>query len=303
MYVADMHCDTAAGLLRGGSLINRYNFSSVFPQLQFAAVFTSAKKMKREERFKYTVELAKKIECERSSLGLELVTDRKSLSCAVSNNRSAVLLSIEGGGGLLADSPELDKLYDLGLRVFGPIWDTNEFGTSSYDTVDEGLKDDGVQMIKKCNEMGIIVDISHASDRSFWDIAEISDKPFVATHSNFRDVANNLRNLTRDMAMEIAERGGVVGLSLYPPHLSGCCRAHFSDIFRQVDYALENFGEDILAFGFDIDGTDGEYPIGITEEESIHDTVIRALLSRYERRIVEKICGANILAFLERVFG
>lgn len=295
MYVADMHCDTAAELLRGGSFVNKYNFSVKYPHLQFAAIFTSAKRAGREDRLGYTCLLADKINEEGKRLGLSLVTDGKSLRECVLRGESGVLLSIEGGGGLLADSEELFKLYSRGVRVIGPIWDTNELGSSCSDLSDNGLTEYGKNFIKKLNEMQIIVDVSHASDRSFWQILEICDSNVVATHSCFRDVANHPRNLTRDMARAIFERCGVVGLSLYPPHLSGNDEASFSDVFRQIDYALENFGDGLLGFGFDIDGTDGKYPNGISESRSIHDTVIERLLVRYGTVVTERLCGGNVI--------
>ena len=295
MYVADMHCDTAAELLRGGSLVNRYNFSEKYPQLQIAAIFSSAKGKSREERLGYSCRLTEKINEECARLGLPLVTDKKSLCECVGRGESLVILSIEGGGGLFADSEELTTLYERGVRVIGPIWDTNELGTSCSDNVDVGLTENGRKFIRKLDQMQIIIDISHASDRSFWEIAELSRKPFIATHSCFREVAEHPRNLTKDMANEISSRGGVVGLSLYPPHLSGKSFADFSDIFRQIDYAIENFGEKFLGFGFDIDGTDGEYPDGIDESGSIHDAVIDKLLSRYGKSITERLCGKNVI--------
>ena len=121
--------------------------------------------------------------------------------------------------------------------------------------------------------------------------------PVIATHSNFRDVADSRRNLTLDMAKRIAARGGVIGLNLYPSFVADK-DACIEDIFPHIDYALGKLGEDTLAFGFDIDGTDGKYPHGIDERESIHDRVIELLLSRYPERIVEKIAWRNAADFL-----
>jgi len=97
---------------------------------------------------------------------------------------------------------------------------------------------------------------------------------------------------------KIVARGGVIGLNLYPDFLSEG-EADTDDILRHVDFALENLGEDALGFGFDIDGTDGKYPRGITASHSIHEQVIDLLLSHYSYSTVEKIAGLNVLDFLK----
>ena len=91
-----------------------------------------------------------------------------------------------------------------------------------------------------------------------------------------------------------------MGLNLYPPFLSGEEEADFENIFRHIDYAIDTFGEDFLGFGFDIDGTGGEYPRGLDETESIHDKVVNRLLLQYGERITEKLAGGNVISFLER---
>lgn len=296
MIIADMHCDTSSNAFRGETFVNGYNFSQKFPQLQFAAMFDkSAKNSTPKERRDYA------IECERR---LTVVCEREGVTRVFSASdldvtERSVILSIEGGAGLFADSPELLELYARGLRVFGLAWDKNELAASAYDEDDTGLTKDGVKMVKRLSELGIIIDVSHLSDKSFYDVLNITDAPVIATHSNFRDVCAHSRNLTRDMAREIGARGGVVGLNLYPP-LIASGNARTEDIFRHIDYALSSFGEDLLGFGFDIDGTSGQYPEGLDERGSIHDRVTELIVSRYGERIASKICGCNVLSFLSR---
>ena len=137
------------------------------------------------------------------------------------------------------------------------------------------------------------------SDRAFYDTLDCTSYPVIATHSNFRDVCSSPRNLTLDMARHIVARGGVIGLNLYPRFLSDSGSADDSDILRHVDYALSHFGEDALTFGFDIDGTDGEYPLGYGENESIHDRVLELLIREYGNSVAEKIAGLNAIRFLK----
>ena len=153
-------------------------------------------------------------------------------------------------------------------------------------------------MVDILSAYGIIIDVSHLSDRSFYDVIERTAYPVIATHSNFRDVCASPRNLTLDMARRIASRGGIIGLNVYPAFLSDSGRADKSDIYRHVDYALDKLGEDVLCFGCDIDGVE-EYPDGFNENESIHDRLVDILLERYSQSVVEKIAGLNAINFFK----
>ena len=138
-------------------------------------------------------------------------------------------------------------------------WDSNELATSAWDREDRGLTDAGFAMVDRLSSSGIIIDVSHLSDRSFYDVIERTSYPVIATHSNFRDICASPRNLTLDMARKIANRGGVIGLNVYPAFLNDSGRADKNDIYKHVDYCLEKLGEDVMCFGCDIDGTDGVY--------------------------------------------
>ncbi|MBQ9071466.1 MAG: dipeptidase [Clostridia bacterium] len=300
MYVADMHCDSIMKVNADNGLVSEYNTSKKYPFLQFFAAFTPFNSRTLEIRRR---EVMKDFdiyayECER--LGLNKIEDVRSLCYATDNGLSSALFAIEGGGGLLADSDELFTLYKAGLRIMSFAWDTNELATGAYDECDEGLTREGVRMAKRCAELGITVDVSHLSDKSFYDLCENYPLPIIATHSNYRDVCSHKRNLTLDMAKIIVARGGVIGLNLYPDFLSsgGAC---IEDIIPHIDYHLEHFGDTGLGFGFDIDGTDGKYPKGIEQKASIHDRVIEMLLKHYPESTVRKIAGENVIDFLKGV--
>ena len=299
MYILDMHCDSIGTVTSEHGLINKYNFSREYGQLQFVASFIPAGNDSPEVRRRKLMHYLDVYIAESNRLRLVPVTTCHDLNFAMEFDKRASLISVEGGGGLFADSEELNILYRAGLRVLGLCWDTNELAASAWDKNDTGLTAEGVAMVKRCSELGIILDVSHLSDNSFYGMLETTAYPVVATHSNFRAVTDSPRNLTLDMARKIAARGGVIGLNLYPGFLSDGGRATKDDIIRHVDYALENLGEDVLAFGFDIDGTDGAYPEGITEDGSIHDQVIDLLLSRYSESVVEKIAYKNAVEFLK----
>ncbi len=300
MYVADMHSDSLLTVNADNGLISDYNTSKNHPFLQFFAAYTPFRGRSMEARKK---EVMKHLnvyayECER--LGLTKIEDVRGLYYATDNRLPAAMFTIEGGGGLLADSDELFTLYKAGLRIMSLAWDTNELASAANDENDGGLTDEGIRMARRCAELGITVDVSHLSDKSFYDLLKHYPLPIIATHSNFRDVCPHERNLTYGMAREIVARGGVIGLNLYPDFVKSE-GARIEDIIPHIEYHLERFGEDALAFGFDIDGTDGKYPLGISTNESIHDQVTDMLLKRYPLSLVEKIAGENVINFLKGV--
>lgn len=300
MYVADMHSDSLLTVNADTGLISEYNTSKKYPFLQFFASYTPAKGRTMDMRKKSVMNHLNvyAYECER--LGLVKIEDVRGLCYATDNALPSAMFTIEGGGGLLADSDELFTFYKAGLRVMSLAWDTNELASASSDENDEGLTDEGIRMAKRCAELGITVDVSHLSDKSFYDILKYYPLPIIATHSNFRDVCPHKRNLTYEMAREIVSRGGVIGLNLYPEFVKSE-NAKAEDIIPHIEYHLERFGEDSLAFGFDIDGTNGRYPSGFKTHTSIHDQALELLLSRYPTRLIEKIAGENVINFLKGV--
>ena len=300
MYIADMHCDSLSAVSGERGLVNQYNVSKKYPQLQFFAHFSPKKNdspVLRRKRLmhSYNVYLS---ECER--LRLVNAVSGRDLFFATEASKSSAMFTVEGGAGLFSDSPELDTLARGGLRVLGMAWDTNELSAGAWDENDTGLTDEGVKMVERCSELGIILDLSHLSDRAFYETFEISGLPHIATHSNFREVCNSKRNLTRDMAKLIAARGGVIGINLYPLFLRDDGVATVEDVLHHVDYALDLFGTDEnIGFGFDIDGTDGEYPTPIDESSSIHDRIVELLSVKYGDATTERIAGLNVIDFLK----
>ena len=300
MYIADMHCDSLLTVNSEKGLISEYNTSKSHPFLQFFAAFTPRRsrtpEMRRRDVMRYLDIYA--YECER--LSLFKIEDVRGLCYATDNALPSAMFTLEGGGGLLCDSEELFTLYRAGLRIMGLAWDTNELACGAWDEIDTGLTDEGIRMARRCAELGITIDVSHLSDKSFYDLCEHYPLPVIATHSNYRDICNSRRNLTLDMARTVVGRGGIIGLNLYPEFLkeSG---ARIEDVIPHIEYHLEHFDDTSLAFGFDIDGTAGEYPIGIDTSLSIHDQVTELLLSRYPESTVRRIAGENVIDFLKGV--
>ena len=285
MYIIDLHCDSIGV---APPLVKNYNFSQNHPQLQVVALYdtTGENTLSYINTFK---------ECAKNE-NLCIVKEYGDIKL----NRHCAILSIEGGTVL--ETHSLKSLYDEGVRILGLAWLSNALAKSnrlSDGEIDTGISDFGKKIINEGNDLGVIFDVSHLSDNSFWDMAELSKKPIIATHSNFRAVCPHSRNLTDDMAREIIRQGGVIGLNLYPVFVGENATA--DTLFEHIDHCMSLGGKDCLGFGFDIDGTDGMYISPVCEKESIHDKVIDLMLRHgYSDELVKKIACKNLLEYLKK---
>lgn len=289
MYIIDAHCDSIGC---APPLVKGHNFSKKYPHLQVVALFdTDGAKTEN-----YIATYKKCVKDEK----LCAVTTFTDIKNAFEKSQNAVLLSIEGGTVL--ETHSLEHFYNEGVRIVGLAWYSNALAKSNRlqkGELDTGLTDLGRETVKKGNDLGIIFDVSHLSDNSFWELAELSKKPIAATHSNFRALCSHSRNLTDAMAREIIKQGGVIGLNLYPDFVGK--NRSVGALFEHIDHCLSLGGEDCLGFGFDIDGTDGQYVCPLDETESIHDKITELMLSHgYKTDLIEKIAYKNFLNFFQK---
>lgn len=167
------------------------------------------------------------------------------------------LLTVEGGAVLAGDIKNVDCLTDAGVRALTLTWNGgNEIGDGAMVRCPKGLTGFGRQVIPALEARNILVDVSHASDPLFYDVAALAQKPFIATHSNARAVCNHPRNLTDDQFRLIRDRGGLVGLNLHRWFLREDDQATLDDAFRHVYHFLSLGGEKTLALGTDFDGAE-----------------------------------------------
>jgi membrane dipeptidase len=146
----------------------------------------------------------------------------------------AALTGLEGGYAIDEKLENVERYYKMGVRYMSPAWSVStSWAGSSGDEVGatRGLNDFGKQVVREMNRLGMMVDVSHVSDPTFWDIVNTSSKPVVATHSGCRAIANVRRNLTDDMIRALAKTGGVVNVIFYPEHIE----PGWSDKKKKVD--------------------------------------------------------------------
>ena len=152
----------------------------------------------------------------------ELATTAVDVRRASADGKIAALMGLEGGYAIDEKIENVQRYYDMGVRYMSPAWSVStSWAGSSGDAIGEsrGLNDFGKQVVREMNRLGMMVDVSHVSDKTFWDIVNTSTKPVVATHSGCRAIANVPRNLTDEMIVALAKTGGVVNVIFYPEHI------------------------------------------------------------------------------------
>jgi membrane dipeptidase len=152
----------------------------------------------------------------------QLATTAADIRRITADEKLAALTGLEGGYAIDEKIENVERYYRMGVRYMSPAWSVStSWAGSSGDQVGptRGLNDFGKQVIREMNRLGMMVDVSHVSDPTFWDIVNTSTKPVIATHSGCRAIANVPRNLTDDMIRALAKTGGVVNVIFYPEHL------------------------------------------------------------------------------------
>jgi membrane dipeptidase len=203
---------------------------------------------------------------ERQSDGaLRVVRDAEGLDACLGDGALAAVLHVEGAEPLDPQLEGLGRLYDAGLRSLGIAWSRpNRFGHGvPFDfpgSPDQGpgLSDAGRALVRACNELGVVVDVSHLNERGFWDVAEASDAPLVASHSNAHALCPSPRNLTDDQLRALGESGGLVGIAF----CAAFAREDGADdpdtplsaVAAHAAHVAEVAGVDAVAFGSDFDG-------------------------------------------------
>lgn len=222
-------------------------------------------------------------------------------------DRISALLSIEDSEPLQGRIERVDEFYDMGVRMMSLTWNYENSlafpNSTDRDIMSRGLKPFGIEAVRRMNELGIVVDVSHLSDGGFWDVVRHTDRPFVASHSDCRALCDMPRNLTDEMLRALADRGGVAGLNFYAPflHNRGDKFVALEDLVRHARHMVNVAGIDAVGLGSDFDGISG-----ITLEFGDYaglPLLADALSRHFTDGEVEKICSGNVLRVLRDVIG
>ena len=231
---------------------------------------------------------------------------------AMAEGALAAVLHFEGAEPIDPGLDALEVFYQAGLRSLGPVWSRpNAFAhgvpfrhPSSPDT-GPGLTDAGLALVRACNELRIVLDLSHLNEKGFWDIARVSSAPLVASHSNAHALCASARNLTDDQLRAIRESGGLVGVNYATCFIREDGRndpaTTLDDLLRHVDHLLERLGAGGVALGSDFDGA--VIPAAIGDVAGLPNLVQALLDHGFGDELVRRIAHENWLDLLHRTWG
>ncbi|MDQ6665174.1 MAG: dipeptidase [Acidobacteriota bacterium] len=248
----------------------------------------------------------------------QLALSAADIEAAHKNGRIAALMGLEGGHAV-EDSVRLVRdFYALGIRYMTLTHNnTNRWADSSGDAKmaavehHNGLTDLGRQIVREMNRLGMIVDISHVADKTFWDALETSSAPIFASHSSCRAISNIARNMTDEMIVALAKKGGVIQINFGCDFLSQSSadavrahqktvRAQLSGVVANIDHVVKIAGIDAVGIGSDFDGVKC-VPVGL-DDVSKFPNLTRALLEKgYSAEDIRKIYGENTLRLMRAV--
>lgn len=213
------------------------------------------------------------------------------------NGKMSAILTIEGPAGFGFDPAMLELLHKVGFRISSLGWNESNVLTGSHKT-GEGLTDLGREYVMEAQRLGILVDVSHISDKGFWDIMEMTNAPVVATHSNSRSVCDVSRNLTDDMFRAICQTGGVAGFNQCAPFVGE--KPTLDTVCDHIFHWLELDPEGKhIALGGDLDGCE-ELPEGFQAVQSYPALAEKLLERGLTKPMVEDIFWNNAVGVMKR---
>lgn len=318
MKLIDLHCDTLWKLIdldREGDLgksrcaVTVPGMKKAGTIVQMFACFTYFEDYRRkngyEDAYRHVHEMIDYFEQQTKLLENEIsyAGSGEDLKDNEKKGKISAILTVEEGGVLNGHIERLDELYQRGVRLLTPVWNyENCIGypnSRESSVMARGLKPFGAEVIERMGELGMIADVSHASDGTFWDILKYAKGPVVATHSNCRSLCPHPRNLTDDMMRALADQGGVMGVNFYGPFLNIDGQTRLSYIAEHLWHMVNAGGEEFPAIGTDFDGFDGVDVMEISKVEEM-GCLWQALRKRgFTESQIERIAYGNAKRLLQ----
>ncbi len=307
MYSIDLHCDTASRLLYENLKlkeskckvdINKLKNSNAKAQIFAHFIELNIVDNPYKEFIKMYNSFMKELEENKNDI--EIVRNLKELEEVNDKGKIGAFLSIEEGEVLEGKVERVKEIYDMGIRFITLTWNfKNSIGypNSGYKYKDYGLTDKGKEIVLEMERVGIIPDCSHLSDGGFYDLVDICKKPFIATHSNSRAITNHSRNLTDDMIVKLANKGGVMGLNFCAPFLGSEKVPSINSMITHLKHIKKVGGVDVLGLGTDFDGIENEVEIkNIGEIGNLREALTKEGFTNTE---IDKIFYGNVKRVLK----
>ena len=295
----DCHCDTAAHAREHGEKLRRNRMqldlerlSHYSPAGQVFAVCAAddAEPVKfADATILYFLEQIK----ENSDI-VKLCLNFRDILSAEKEGKIAALLSIEGAEQI----SDIDAAYRQGVRIVHMTWNHDNALCGAAMDSGAGLTQAGKRFVMRAQQLGIMLDMSHISERGFWDTLSISTRPVIAGHSNAKAVCNVTRNLTDAQFTALVKQGGGAGINLYPEFLGLGC--DIDAVFAHIEHFISLGGEKSVFLGCDLDGIE-QMPKDISGVQDLGRIYEALLRHNYPERLARDIFRNNILRVMEKV--
>ncbi len=323
-YVVDAHCDTL--LLLGKSLMEfdsnlskdkdeksfyRNDTTAVDIEklqkgnvdLQFMAVFIEPvfnPDFSLKKSLSYIDLLYRKIE--ENSQYISLIRNFKDLERNKKEAKKSVILALEGGESITNDIAVLRMMYKLGVRCITLTWNyRNNIADGVSDSISGGgLTNFGREVVKEMNRLGIIVDISHISEKGFWDVINITRKPIIASHSCAYKLCNHIRNLNDKQIKAISRVNGAIGINYCTSFLeNNPSKATVKSIVNHIEHIAEVGGIDCVGLGSDFDGA--KVPKDVFDISQIYKIKDEMTNRGFKAQEINKVMGNNFVRIIKEV--
>lgn len=211
------------------------------------------------------------------------------------------LLSLEGGEVINKNLHLLDVFYNLGARAMTLTWSNRNWICDGIaESSGSGLTNFGKQVVKRMDELGMIIDVSHISVKGFWDCVELSTRPILASHSNSKALCNHPRNLSDDQIKAIAQSKGLIAVNYVPSHLSNePNKASINTIVDHIKYIADLVGIEYVGLGSDFDGV-SSLPAGIKDVRDSQKLTQSMLNRGFLADDIEKVLYNNFYSYLSK---
>ncbi|NPV72206.1 MAG: membrane dipeptidase [Pelotomaculum sp.] len=307
--VVDAHCDTLTVLLERQKRLSSCSDGHLdLPRLktggvdlQFFAAFISPEYRSRPVERALDLIGCFYREIEDNKDLIMHVRNQNEVDLAFASGKIAALLSVEGGEALGGSLGTLRMLYGLGVRCLTLTWNgRNELGCGAGEGgAESGLTEFGRAVVREMNRLGMLVDVSHLSEKGFWEVMKLTKQPVIASHSNCMALCSHPRNLSDRQIRALAEQGGVVGITFVPAFL-GSGHSSVNNVLDHIEYAISVGGVECVGLGSDFDGTE-ELPEGL-EDCTCFPAIANGLIKRgYSSEAVKKVMGENFLRVIGQV--
>ncbi len=317
MKIIDFHCDTMlkimesnekAGLKENDFQVDIGKLQRGQALAQFFALFFELDVMREKKKspYEHTLEMLGSFEEElkKNTEDIALAKGFEDLAKNEKANKISAFLTIEEGEALEGSLDKLSFFHKKGVRLITLTWNhENQIGFPNirYKSRERGLKLFGKEVVEAMNHLGMLIDVSHLSDGGFWDVAELSKQPFIASHSNARSVKPHPRNLSDEMLKALGNGGGVAGLNFANYFLSEDPISKIKPMLKHMRHIINVGGIEALVLGTDFDGISSELEIENIGE--IQSLVTAMEKSGFSSKEIEHITHKNGLRIIREVLG